>query len=132
VTKLPSTTVLLKLVKGRIGVLVQSVHQDRKLGAVSRRSPSASNMGSNKKPTGTNSIQPSIPPPKERLRRTRSEKMTRLWRFISGVSPSADPRAIPAATCPGVPAECKVLMMDWMSLSNANMAGKLEELGAGS
>ena len=38
--------------------------------------------------------------------------MTRLWTFSSGVRPSTEPIAIPAATCPGVPSECRVLMID--------------------
>ena len=50
-----------------------------------------------------------------------SEKTTRLWTFISGVRPSAEPSAMPAATCPGVPSECSVLMIDWISLSRVNM-----------
>ncbi len=73
---------------------------------------------------GTKSAQPSIPPPNETLRMTMSAKMIRLWTFTSGVRPSALPSAIPAATCPGVPSEWRVLMMDWMSLSSVSMGGK--------
>ena len=77
--------------------------------------------GSSMKPSGTNSAQPSIPPPNETFSITMRENTTRLWTFSSGVSPSAAPSAIPAATCPGVPSEWRVLMMDWISLSRASM-----------
>ena len=33
---------------------------------------------------------------------------------------------MPAATWPGVPSECSVLMIDWMSLSSVSMQGKYE------
>ena len=49
--------------------------------------------------------------------------------FSSGVSPSTDPRAMPAATWPGVPSECSVLMIDWISLSRVSMQGKYEGSG---
>ena len=69
-------------------------------------------------------------PPNETLSSTTSEKMTRLWKFSSGVSPSTDPMAMPAATWPGVPSECSVLMIDWISFSRVSMQGKYERLGA--
>ena len=50
--------------------------------------------------------------------------MIRLCSSNSGVSPSAEPSAMPAATCPGVPAECSVLIIDWMSLSSVSMSGR--------
>jgi hypothetical protein len=115
--------VLLKLVYGRIGVLVQSVQSGVSDGAVSRLDPTCSKTGSSRNPIGTNSIHPSIPPPKETFSSTIREKMIRLCRFMRGVRPSADPSATPAATCPGVPAECSVLIMDWISLRSPNMGG---------
>ena len=88
---------------------------------MSRLSPIRWKTGSSRKPSGTNSAQPSIPPPNETLSSTMNEKTTRLCTFISGVRPRAAPRAMPAATCPGVPSECSVLMIDCISLSRANM-----------
>src|SRR6266508_2028279 len=120
-TTLPSTTVLLKLVYGTRGVLYQEVHSDRSDAVSSSRVPMASKTGSSRNPTGTKSAHPSIAPPKETLSSTIREKTIRLCTFISGVSPSTDPSAIPSATCPGVPSECSVLMIDWISLSSVSM-----------
>jgi hypothetical protein len=53
-----------------------------------------------------------------------SEKMSRLWRLRRGVSPRTDPIAMPAATWPGVPSECRVLMIDWISLMRVSIQGK--------
>ena len=83
------------------------------------------------KPSGTKSAHPSIAPPNDTWRITIRENTTRLWTFISGVRPSAAPSAIPAATCPGVPSECSVLMMDWISFSRASMVGNKARLGSG-
>src|SRR3977135_1938048 len=96
-TKLPRTIVLLKLVKGRTGVLVQLVHSGRRDDAVSRLRPPVSKGGTSRNPPGTNRAHPSMPPPNDTLSNTSTEKIARLCKFISGVSPSADPRAIPAA-----------------------------------
>src|SRR5882724_10324161 len=124
-TTLPSTTVLLKLVYGTSGVLYHEVHIGRSDGAWSRLAPIRSNTGSSRKPSGTKRAQPSIPPPNDTLSSTISEKMMRLCTFMSGVSPSAAPSAMPAATCPGVPSECSVLMIDWISLRRVSIGAKV-------
>ena len=103
---------LLKLVYGTSGVLYIEVQSGRSEGAYSRLAPIRSNSGSSTKPTGTNSAHPSMPPPNDTLSSTISENTTRLCTSTSGVSPSAEPSAMPAPTCPGVPSECSVLMID--------------------
>ena len=59
-----------------------------------------SNTGSSRNPTGTNSAHPSMPPPNDTLSSTISEKTIRLWTFISGVRPSAEPSAMPGGHLP--------------------------------
>ena len=86
-----------------------------------------SNTGSRRNPNGTNSAHPSIPPPNDTLSSTISENTMRLWTLISGVRPSAEPSAMPTATCPGVPSECSVLMIDWISLRRVSI-GEVEKL----
>ena len=61
------------------------------------------NTGSSAKPTGTKSAQPTIPPPNDTFRITISANSSRLCRLTRGVSPSAAPSAMPAATWPACP-----------------------------
>src|SRR5574341_630183 len=125
-TKLPSTTVLLKLVSGTTGVFAIRVHRGVRTGVPSRSArPIASNAGSRANPTGMARAQPSMAPGKDRLQTMIAPSTTKLWRLRSGVSPRTAPSAIPAATWPGVPSELRVLTSCWSSLSSISMGRKV-------
>ena len=72
-------------------MLYQSVHRPASEGCSSRASPTRSNSGSRRNPSGVNSAIPSIPPPNETFSSTIAANRTRLWAESSGREP--DPRA---------------------------------------
>src|SRR6058998_3626412 len=103
-----------------------AVQSGRSASAPSRPRPIASNRGSSRNPTGMQSAQPSMAPGIETFRMTIRPITIALWRLVSGVRPKIDPSTRPAATCPGVPSECRALMSDWMSFSRSTRALRVQ------